>query len=251
MALNKNAANISLALNKKPLALPLPAAFAPSPAEIATGYDIKNTSPQNLWRSFTLTGAPKIALPAIAQGYTLTKSYYNLDGTKLDPAHLKQNDRLIVALTGQVNDDDDHRTVIVELLPAGWEIDAPITDDSSDYGFLGPLSQTRVVEALAEISPRCKDEPLGIFRGAKCLFSRATLGSVHPASQHNDIPRRALKRSCEIFEMVAPLGEHKWISPGFERCEDVVNDKGIAPFVLRQRGKDCGHRCAGQPQFFR
>jgi len=146
-ALDKNAASISLALNNKPLTLKLPAALAPTPAEIAGGYIIKNSSPQNLWRTFTLTGAPRNALPAIAQGYTLTKSYYNLDGTKLDPAHLKQNDRLIVALTGQVNDDDDHRTVIVDLLPAGWEIDAPITDDSTDYGFLGPLSKTRVVEA--------------------------------------------------------------------------------------------------------
>jgi uncharacterized protein YfaS (alpha-2-macroglobulin family) len=146
-ALDKNAASISLAVNSKAMTLPLPAAFAPTPAEIAAGYTIKNASAQNLWRTFTLTGAPRIALPAISKGYSLQKAYFKLDGTPLDPAHLRQNDRFIVDLSGQVNDDADHRTVVVDLLPAGWEIDAPITDDSADYGFLGPLSKTRVIEA--------------------------------------------------------------------------------------------------------
>src|SRR5665213_1304789 len=85
--------------------------------------------------------------------------------------------------------------------------------------------ETRVVEALAEISPRCKDEPLGIFRGAKCLFSRPTLGSVHPTSHHDNIPCRSLKGSCEIFEVIATFGEHEWISPGFECCEDIIDDR--------------------------
>jgi uncharacterized protein YfaS (alpha-2-macroglobulin family) len=146
-ALDKNAAGISLAVNNKPVTLSLPAAFAPTPAQIVAGYSIKNTAPQDLWRSFTITGAPAVALPAISQGYSLEKSYFALDGSPLDPTHLKQNDRFIVDLTGQVNDSNDHRTVVVDLLPAGWEIDAPITDDSTDYAFLGPLSQTRVIEA--------------------------------------------------------------------------------------------------------
>jgi uncharacterized protein YfaS (alpha-2-macroglobulin family) len=33
------------------------------------------------------------------------------------------------------------------MLPAGWEIEAPIRDDSSNYTFLGPLSTTSVLEA--------------------------------------------------------------------------------------------------------
>jgi uncharacterized protein YfaS (alpha-2-macroglobulin family) len=146
-ALNKNAASISLTVNSKPVTVALPAAFAPSPAQIVAGYTIKNTAPQDLWRTYTITGAPAVALPAISQGYTLSKSYFSLDGTALDPTHLKQNDRFIVDLTGQVNDGNDHRSVVVDLLPAGWEIDAAITDDSTDYTFLGPLSTTRVIEA--------------------------------------------------------------------------------------------------------
>jgi uncharacterized protein YfaS (alpha-2-macroglobulin family) len=135
-------------LNGKPLAgLSLPASLSPSPAQIAAGYDIKNTGDHAIWRTFTITGAPAKALPAVSQGYTLQKTYFHLDGSPLNPANLRQNDRFIVSLSGQVNDDKDHRTVLVDLLPAGWEIEAPITDDSNDYGFLGPLSTTSVEEA--------------------------------------------------------------------------------------------------------
>ena len=147
-ALNKNSQNVSLTLNGKPLSgLSLPAAFAPTPAQIAAGYVITNSSGRDLWRSFTVSGAPARALPAFARGYTLVKSYFSLDGKKLNPGRLRQNDRFIVSLSGSVADDDDHRTVLVDLLPAAWEIDAPITDDSTSYTFLGPLSATRVIEA--------------------------------------------------------------------------------------------------------
>jgi alpha-2-macroglobulin len=100
-----------------------------------------------LWRTFTVTGAPAVALPAVDQGYSIHKDFYTLDGKSLNPSALKQNDRFIVSISGSADDDDDHRTVVVDMLPAGWEIEAPITDDSSDYGFLGPLSQTRTIEA--------------------------------------------------------------------------------------------------------
>ncbi len=126
-------------------AVAMPAAFAPSTLEVANGFDVK--AGRALWRTFTVTGAPEAALPAVDAGYSIHKQYFALDGTALDPAKLRQNDRFIVSLSGSADDEADHRTVVVDMLPAGWEIEAAITDDSSDYGFLGPLSSTRVVEA--------------------------------------------------------------------------------------------------------
>jgi uncharacterized protein YfaS (alpha-2-macroglobulin family) len=145
--LNKKLPSVTLTIDNKPQTTAMPAALAPSPAQIAAGYDVKNTSGHDLWRTLTVTGAPTQALPAIDQGYSIAKDYYTLDGQPLDPTKLKQNDRFIVSLSGAADDEDDHRTVVVDMLPAGWEIEAPITDDSSDYGFLGPLSDTNVIEA--------------------------------------------------------------------------------------------------------
>lgn len=125
----------------------LPAVFSPDAKALAAGYGIRNNGPRDLWRTVTLTGVPATPPPAMASGFALTKSYYTLDGKPLDPSHLRQNDRFIVSLTGRVNDDKDHRAVLVDMLPAGWEIEAPVRDDSTDYTFLGPLSATRVMEA--------------------------------------------------------------------------------------------------------
>jgi alpha-2-macroglobulin len=145
--LNKAMPSVSLTVNGQMQAMAMPVALLPTPAQIAAGYDVVNSSGHDLWRTFTVTGAPAVALPAIDQGYSIHKNFYALDGKSLDPSTLKQNDRFIVSLSGSADDDDDHRTVVVDMLPAGWEIEAPITDDSSDYSFLGPLSQTRTIEA--------------------------------------------------------------------------------------------------------
>ena len=137
----------ALAVNGREVAgLKLPAGFAPSIAEIAAGYTIRNQGSGDLWRTLTIHGSPKAAPSAMQAGYTLTKEYFDLDGKPVDPAHLRQNDRLIVSLRGRSEDSDAHRTVLVDLLPAGWEIEAPIVKDT-DYGFLGPLSRVRVREA--------------------------------------------------------------------------------------------------------
>ncbi len=125
----------------------LPVAFAPTPAQITNGVTISNDSARDLWRTVTLTGVPAGRLPAQAAGYVLTKDYYTLDGKPLDIANLQQSQRFIVSLSGAVKDDKDHRTIIADLLPAGWEIEAPINDDSTDHTFLGALTQTNISEA--------------------------------------------------------------------------------------------------------
>jgi uncharacterized protein YfaS (alpha-2-macroglobulin family) len=147
-ALNNQNATVNLTVNGQTEAdTPLPAAFAPSTADITNGYDIRNDGPHDIWRTVTLTGAPAVAPPPVSAGFTLTKAYYTLDGKPLDPAHLRQNDRFIISLTGQSSDSADHRAVLVDMLPAGWEIEAPVRDDSANYTFLGALSKTRVEEA--------------------------------------------------------------------------------------------------------
>ncbi len=147
-SLDKQNKTIDLTVNGKQMRnLALPANFTATPDDIAKGYDIHNDGTKSIWRTVTLTGLPATPPPAVSDGFTLQVSYYTLDGKTLDPSHLRQNDRFIVSLTGQASDNQDHRSVLVDMLPAGWEIETPIRDDSTDYGFLGSLSKTRVMEA--------------------------------------------------------------------------------------------------------
>ena len=150
-ALNKGLGQLSFEVNGTAQQTGSTPNFSPKPVEIASGYNVRNTSARSLWRTLSVTGSPLEASPALSAGYTIEKNFLSLTGEPLDPAQLKQNDRVIVELHGTVTGDvteegANHRTVIVDMLPAGWEIEAPIVSDTQ-YGFLGPLTATRVREA--------------------------------------------------------------------------------------------------------
>ena len=146
-ALSKDGKPVSLTINGQHRDnVTLPLALAPSNAEIAAGYAVTNSGARDVWRTLVIRGAPLTAPSAMEAGYTLGKQYLTLDGQPLDPAHLKQNDRLIVLLTGHALDKDPHRTVLVDMLPAGWEIEAPVTREET-YSFLGSLTKASTIEA--------------------------------------------------------------------------------------------------------
>ncbi|APH60710.1 putative alpha-2-macroglobulin domain-containing protein [Granulibacter bethesdensis] len=117
----------------------LPIALSPSPEQLASGYAVRNDTQARLFRTVTVTGTPKASPKPIEAGYTLTRTLLNMDGSPVDPQRLRQNDRLIVALSGQVRDDGNHQTVLVDMLPAGWEIEAPMSSVKG-YEFLQDLS---------------------------------------------------------------------------------------------------------------
>jgi uncharacterized protein YfaS (alpha-2-macroglobulin family) len=166
-ALNKEDSGHALAVNGTALPkLKLPFALAPSIADLHAGMTIVNTGSRDLWRTLVIRGAPTNAPSAMEAGYSLTKSYLTLDGKPLDPSHLRQNDRLIVSIEGKNTDTESHQSVLVDMLPAGWEIegsvavgakadpDSETSDDetaaahtSQDYAFLGPLTNAFVTEA--------------------------------------------------------------------------------------------------------
>ncbi|HWE72795.1 MAG TPA: alpha-2-macroglobulin [Stellaceae bacterium] len=146
-ALGKNTNAVSLTINgQRRDNITLPLALAPSNDEIAAGYTVENSGARDVWRTLVIRGAPLTAPAAMAAGYTISKHYFTLDGQPLDPAHLKQNDRLIVSLAGRAADRDPHRTALVDMLPAGWEIEALVTREET-YSFLGALTKASTIEA--------------------------------------------------------------------------------------------------------
>ncbi|MGB8839668.1 MAG: alpha-2-macroglobulin [Aliidongia sp.] len=120
------------------------AAFMPSAAEIAGGYTITPAT-HDLWRTLSVHGSPMTAPPAMSEGLSLKKSYFAMDGSALDPANLPQNRRFIVSLEGSAHDKALHRVALVDLLPAGWEIEAVLHPDQAP-DFLADLTRLRVSE---------------------------------------------------------------------------------------------------------
>ncbi len=83
----------------------------------------------------SVTGAALTPEPAISKGFKIARSYYTLDGAKIDFSAsgnaVRQNDRFVVVLEIE-SDEPGGRVVLVDRLPAGLEIENPRLVESGD-----------------------------------------------------------------------------------------------------------------------
>ena len=96
-----------------------------------------------------VTGNPIGLEPAVSQGYTVERSYYKLDGTQVEPEQVRQNERLVTVLKVTEREGRDGRLLLVDRLPAGFEIDNPELVDSGTVAALDWL-KTEVEPAHTE-----------------------------------------------------------------------------------------------------
>jgi alpha-2-macroglobulin len=108
----------------------------------------KGTTP--VWRSVSITGVGKAELPAESNGYAVTRTVYRPDDTPADLTKARQTDLYVVVLKGtRKNAGPAARALIVDLLPAGFEIQnvSPPTGDGTAYPWLKDLASPAYVEA--------------------------------------------------------------------------------------------------------
>ncbi len=84
----------------------------------------------------TTSGSPAVKEPAESKGYQLERSFYTLDGKPADLANIRQNDRLVTVLKVTETEAAYGRLLLVDLLPAGLEIDNPKLVDSGSISGL-------------------------------------------------------------------------------------------------------------------
>jgi uncharacterized protein YfaS (alpha-2-macroglobulin family) len=86
---------------------------------------IKNTNQAAVRVALTTLGHPVAQEPAASRGYQIERTYYRFNGTKADPAQIKQNDRLVAVVKVTESEAAYARLLLVDHLPAGLEIDNP------------------------------------------------------------------------------------------------------------------------------
>jgi uncharacterized protein YfaS (alpha-2-macroglobulin family) len=122
--------------------------LTPTLTQLGSGITLMNRSDADVWRSSAVTGTPSAALPAAANGVTVSKSIWTMSGAPADLASLHQNDRVIVQISGTVPEGVHRQMGIIDLLPAGLEIEQPLKgDDAKAYSFLGTLSDADMQDA--------------------------------------------------------------------------------------------------------
>ena len=117
--------------------------LTPSLAQLSAGLTIANRGDAGVWRSTAVSGSPDAALPPLANGLSVNKAIWTLSGSVADTTALKRNDRVIVVISGQMPNNLYRQMGVIDLLPAGLEIEQALTgDDAKAYPFIGVLSET-------------------------------------------------------------------------------------------------------------
>lgn len=146
-ALGEQTKGARLAVNGAPVDGSLIRAL--SPEELEQGVTITNDGDAETDAVVTVIGASLTPEPAVSKGFTVTRSYYTLDGQEVDlesadggKSEIAQNERLVAVLKIE-SDEAAGRVLLVDRLPAGLEIENPRLVDSGDIKTLDWLRTTR------------------------------------------------------------------------------------------------------------
>lgn len=146
--LSRQRTPLQIAINGKP-AQPRDGAvrLSPSIGALNAGITLANKSDASVWRTVSVQGTPAIPLPAASNIASLKKTVWTMDGQPADLSSLKQNDRVMVVLSGQLQNNYYRQIALLDLLPAGLEIEMPVTgDDGKIYSWLDTLTAVTVAE---------------------------------------------------------------------------------------------------------
>lgn len=114
-----------------------------------------NTGDKQVWLTTSVTGTPVAAPLAFADGFSLDKDLFTLDGKPLEAAHIRQGEKLIIRVKFKSTHSRNRTIVLADLLPAGFEIETilkPADGARRDghagaYSWLGDISDFDLTEA--------------------------------------------------------------------------------------------------------
>lgn len=93
---------------------------------------VTNRSDQPVDAVITVTGIPLVPRGAEANGFTIARHYYDLAGNGVDVGTVAQNTRLVAVIDITEQSTWPSNVLVVDLLPAGFEIDNPNLVSSAD-----------------------------------------------------------------------------------------------------------------------
>lgn len=177
-ALSEQAKDARLSVNGEAISGSLNRRF--SPAEIRDGtITIANLGEREVDAVVSVIGVALTPEPAVSKGFTLERSYYTLDGQKVDlksgsggTSQLKQTDRLVTVVKIEATEQGG-RVLLVDHLPAGLEIENPRLVDGGD------------IKALSWLKPTIKPEHTE-FRDDRFVAAFNLSGKSSSAARGND-----------------------------------------------------------------
>jgi alpha-2-macroglobulin len=185
---------------------------------LAAGLVFRNNARGTVWRSLSLTGAPRQAPPAMQAGYAIDKRVFRMDGTVADLEGVRQGDRVVIVVSGQPEGARNYPTVLVDLLPAGLEIETVLSPEdtsgtnwdgtprSGPFSWVGALTYAQVAEARDDRFVASANIT-GSFRFAYIARAVSPGRYALPAAQVEDMYRPGVMARTDTGSMrIAPRG---------------------------------------------
>ncbi len=178
-------------------------------ARLQRGLTLTNRGGEPLALAITSFGAPLAAPPAVEQGMSLTRRYFTLDGKPADPARVAQGTRLVVVLQGTDKEQRGSPSVIVDPLPAGFEIENPRlikSAENKNYPWLQAEGDDAVSAEFRD------DRFIAYYSGSDAMIALYTVRAVspgsyaHPGAELTDMyrPERIARTKAGRVEVSAP-----------------------------------------------
>lgn len=125
-----------------------PVVLNPDRAAVEKGVRVGNDGDRPVWLQVTARGVPTEPQPAASQGLTVERRFLTLQGRPADLSRMRQNERVIVSIRGRNLEGGYHETALLDLLPAGFEIESVLNEETvKSFTFLDKLTDTRIAEA--------------------------------------------------------------------------------------------------------
>ena len=137
----------------------------------------RNLDDRPVWQTVSTTGVSIEPAPAARNQMRVTRKFFTTAGDPLDLDTLKQNTVFILLIEGRADDGQDHSAMLLQGLPAGWEIAGRLTaGKTAGMPWLGELSET-------ESQPAADDRfaaTIGLTKDAPSFRVAVRLRAVTP-----------------------------------------------------------------------
>lgn len=142
----RHGGKIAVDINGQPAPKGDPSTLTLDPSTLTTTR-LHNVGESDVFRILSLEGVPSTPLPALSHGIRLHKALYTLDGKPQALDKLKRNDRVVVVIEGEVTEKIQGDYAVLDLLPAGLEIEGMLRPEQPGYAWLGELSEAQMRQA--------------------------------------------------------------------------------------------------------
>jgi uncharacterized protein YfaS (alpha-2-macroglobulin family) len=138
---------IKLRVGDKTLEQTMPFTIGTTDGDATPLPTIRNAGNMPLRVEITVSGVPLQPEVKEGPGYEIQRSFFDQAGKPIDPASLRENDLLLVVLTGRFTGEHDAHPLLIDPVPAGWDVvAAELTNPASRYPWLKDLGTAAHIE---------------------------------------------------------------------------------------------------------